>query len=225
MHAMILAAGRGERMGALTAAQPKPLLRLNGETLIARQLGRLAAAGCSDVVINLSYRGDQIRAAVGDGSRFGLKVRYSQEPATPLETAGGIIAALPLLGDAPFLLVNADVVSDFDFALLAAARRSGRDSVSGTLVLVPNPDHHPQGDYGLGPGGRLRMAEPRYTYSGIALLAPALFAGLAPGRRPLSQVFDPAIAAGRLGGLLHPGLWIDVGTPARLTAAAVAARD
>jgi MurNAc alpha-1-phosphate uridylyltransferase len=216
---MILAAGRGERMGALTAATPKPLLEIQGEPLLVRQLHRLAAAGVRRVVINLSYRGDQIRAAIGDGAAFGLDVRYSQEPATPLETAGGIVAALPLLGAAPFLLVNADVVSDFDLTRLAA---DGTADGQGTLVLVPNPAHHPDGDYGLGPDGRLTQAEPRYTYSGIARLAPALFAGLPPGRRPLSEVFDAAIAAGRLSGVLYRGLWIDVGTPARLATAAAA---
>jgi MurNAc alpha-1-phosphate uridylyltransferase len=213
---MILAAGRGERMGALTAATPKPLLDLNGESLIARQLRCLAAASVTEVVINLSYRGEQIRTAVGDGRRFGLSVRYSQEPDVPLETAGGIVAALPLLGDAPFLLINADVVCDYELARLQPGRAQGQ------LVLVPNPAHHPDGDYGLAADFRLIDAAPRYTYSGISLLAPALFADLAPGRRPLSEVFDAAIAAGQLAGVLHRGLWFDVGTPARLAEAGTA---
>ena len=221
MRAMILAAGRGQRMRELTAATPKPLLELNGESLIARQLRRLAAAGVADAVINLSYRGEQIRAAVGNGADFGLDVAYSQEPEEPLETAGGIVAALPLLGTAPFLLVNADVVSDFDLTQLALGKAKG------VLVLVPNPPHHPAGDYGLATDARLTAQAPRYTYSGISLLSPALFAGLEPGRRPLSEVFAAAIAAGELAGVLHRGLWFDVGTADRLAAAAaaLAARD
>ena len=213
MRAMILAAGRGIRMGALTATTPKPLVELEGETLIDRQLRRLAAAGVARVVINLSYLGDRIRAAVGNGDRFGLEIRYSQEPDEPLETAGGIIQALPLLGDAPFWLTNADVVSDFDFRSLA--RRDG----DGTLVLVPNPGHNPDGDYGLGDDSTVSTDPPKLTYSGMALLSPALFAGIAPGRRPLAEVLDCAIARRRLHGVVHDGLWIDVGTPERLALA------
>jgi MurNAc alpha-1-phosphate uridylyltransferase len=213
MRAMILAAGRGTRMASLTQTTPKPLLELGNESLLERQLSRLGAAGIRDVVVNLSYRGDQIRAAIGDGSRFALTVSYSEEPPEPLETAGGIIQALPLLGDEPFLVINADVVSDFDFADLA-----GRDG-TGTLVLVPNPAHHSGGDYGIDRHGVLTTDEPKWTFAGISLLSPALFAGLSPGRRPLSQVFDAAIAARQLKGLIHAGAWIDVGTPERLAAA------
>lgn len=212
MKAMILAAGRGERMGALTADTPKPLLGIDDGTLIERQLRRLAAAGIDDVVINVSWHGDRIRAALGDGRRYGLAVTYSQEPPEPLETAGGIIEALPFLGDAPFLLANADVVSDFDYGALLALRGRGH----GTLVLVPNPAHHPDGDYALGADSRVGTVGPRMTYSGISLLSPALFAGLERGRRALAPVFDRAIAAGELYGLKHEGLWIDVGTPERL---------
>lgn len=213
MRAMILAAGRGTRMASLTEAMPKPLLELGGESLLERQLRKLAAAGIRDVVINLSYRGEQIRAAIGDGRRFSLSVSYSEEPPEPLETAGGIIQALPLLGDEPFLVSNADVVSDFDFADL-----KGRDG-PGTLVLVANPAHNSGGDYAIDRHGVLTTGEPKWTFAGISLLSPALFAGLAPGRRPLSQVFDAAIAARRLTGLIHAGEWIDVGTPERLAAA------
>jgi MurNAc alpha-1-phosphate uridylyltransferase len=213
MRAMILAAGRGERMGALTAAVPKPLLELDGESLIARQLRRLAKAGVDAAVINLSYRGMQIREALGDGARFGLGIRYSQEPEPPLGPAGGIVAALPLLGEDPFLLISADVVSDFDYGRLEL------DGTLGCLALVPNPSHHPEGDYGLAADARLTPTAPRLTYSGIALLSPALFARFEPGHRGWSEVFDPAVAAGQLRGLLHTGLWIDVGTPDRLAAA------
>lgn len=217
MQAMILAAGRGTRMGRLTASTPKPLLDLDGESLIERQLRRLAAAGIVDVVINLSYRGEQIRAKLGDGARYGVRIRYSQEPDEPLETAGGIIAALPLLGDAPFLVVNADIVTDFDFAGLTA--RS-----SGTLVLVPNPLHHPAGDYGVDDNARLTHDEARYTFAGISVLSPSLFANLPPGRRPLTEVIDSGIAARTLGAVIYRGLWIDVGTPERLTLARNAVR-
>jgi MurNAc alpha-1-phosphate uridylyltransferase len=210
---MILAAGRGARMGSMTAATPKPLLQLINETLIERQLHQLAAAGIGQVVINLSYHGEQIRAVVGDGSRFSVQVIYSQEPPEPLDTAGGIVNALPLLGDEPFLVVNADVVSDFDFRQLRL-----RDE-AGTLVLVPNPAHHPGGDYGIDARGYLTSNEPKFTFAGISLLSPALFFGLAPGRRPLSRVFDDAIAAASLSGSIYSGLWLDVGTPERLAAA------
>jgi MurNAc alpha-1-phosphate uridylyltransferase len=209
MHAMILAAGRGTRMGRLTASTPKPLLDLDGESLIERHLRRLAAAGIVDIVVNLSYRSEQIRASLGDGARYGVSVRYSREPAEPLETAGGIVAALPLLGDAPFLVVNADVVTDFDFAALETES-------SGTLVLVPNPPHHPAGDYGIDNDSRLTHDEPKYTFAGISLLSPTLFTNLPRGRRPLTDVFDTGIAARTLSAVIHRGLWIDVGTPERL---------
>lgn len=210
MKAMILAAGRGERMGVLTAAAPKPLLEIAGVSLIERHLERVAASGIEDVVINLSYRGTQIRDRLEDGRRFGLSIRYSDEGEPPLETAGGIIEALPLLGDEPFLLVNADAYTDFDFAqLLVEAERS-------TLVLVPNPPHNPNGDFGLDEGGLVRSAPPLLTYAGIAVLEPALFAGLARGRRPLKPVLDAAVARRALRGFFYDGLWLDVGTPERL---------
>jgi MurNAc alpha-1-phosphate uridylyltransferase len=210
---MILAAGRGERMGALTDALPKPLLRVGPETLIERQLRQVAACGIDEVVINLSYRGEQIRAALGDGSRFGVRVAYSQEPEPPLETGGGIVEALPLLGRGPFLLVNADVVCDFELGALGPPRGHG------TLVLVPNPAHHPAGDCGLAADGRLVAAAPRLTFAGISLLDTALFAGLGRGRRSLKSVLDAAIAKGDVYGLVHSGAWLDVGTPERLAAA------
>ena len=208
-------------MGALTDSLPKPLVELNGCSLIGRQLDCLARAGVHDVVVNLSYRSDMIRDSVGDGSRYGVEVHYLEEGPEPLETAGGIINALPLVGDAPFLVVNADVVSDFGLDTLEP-----RGSL-GTLVLVPNPPHSPAGDYGLDEASLLTPEGPKYTFAGISLLAPQLFAGLAPGRRPLSQVFEAAIAARRLRGLLHEGLWFDVGTVDRLAAAsaALAARE
>ena len=247
MKAMLLAAGRGERMGPLTAEMPKPLLSLGAETLIERHLRRLAAAGFREIVINLSYRGGQIRAAIGDETPWGQSVVYSEEGEPPLETAGGIVHALPLLGDDAFLAVSTDVVTDLDFAALReAGARLGRASnatgtslrrvpdesgislgrasdglgrtpdATGHLVLVPNPPHHPDGDFGLAPDGRLSAATPRYTFSGIAVLHPVLFRGLAPGIRPLRDVLHPAVRRGALLGEVFDGLWRDVGTPERL---------
>lgn len=209
---MLLAAGRGERMGALTAEVPKPLLTVGDQTLIERHVARLAASGVADIVVNLSYRGAQIRAALGDGGRYGARIVYSEEGEPPLETAGGIVHALELLGSAPFLLVNADVLTDFDPATL-------RDAPESTLVLVPNPPHNARGDFGLDAAGYVSQQGPLLTYGGIAKLDPELFAGFAPGRRPLKPVLDAAIERRRLKGLRYEGRWLDVGTPERLAAA------
>jgi len=213
MKAMILAAGRGERMGSLTANEPKALLAVDGVPLIERHLARLAASGVVDVVINLSYRGAQIRSRLGDGRHLGATITYSEEGEPPLETGGGIVRALPWLGS-PFLLLNSDVYTDLDFAAFRAhaARRS-------TLLLVPNPAHNPAGDFGLDENGVVTQLEPRLTYGGVAVLDASLFAGLAPGRRPLKPVLDAAIARGALLGQFYDGVWIDVGTPERLEAA------
>ena len=206
---MILAAGRGERMGALTAALPKPLLPMGRMTLIEHHLQRLAACGIHEIVINLSYLGAQIRSQLGDGERWRVQIQYSEEGEPPLETGGGIIRALPLLGSAPFLLINSDVFTDFDLGMLTEAVRS-------TLVLVPNPVHHPQGDFGLDTSGRLSTVPPLLTYAGIAVLDPALFATFAPGRQPLKPILDAAIARRELHGLRYDGSWMDIGTPERL---------
>ena len=216
---MILAAGRGERMGPLIAVHPKPLLSVGGVALIEHHVARLTAFGVHEIVVNLSYRGAEIRDYLGDGKRFGATIAYSEEGEPPLETAGGIVHALPLLGAAPFLLVNSDVFTDFDYRTLAAAQ-------SPTIVLVQNPEHNARGDFGLDAAGRVR-AEPRsYTYAGIGVLDPTLFATFEPGRRPLKPVLDAAIARGELRGLRFEGLWIDVGTPERLEAArAIASRE
>jgi MurNAc alpha-1-phosphate uridylyltransferase len=213
---MLLAAGRGERMGRLTSDQPKPLLRVGNQSLIERNLTQLAAAGIADVVVNLSYGARQIRTLLGDGERFALRIVYSEEPEPPLEAAGGIVNALSLLGSGPFLLVNSDVVSDVDLAELIAVGRP-------ELVLVPNPPHHPLGDFGLAADGRLSSAEPKLTYAGIAVLDSSMFDGLEPGRRPLKPTLDAAIERGTLFGRLHAGFWLDVGTPERLQQARVLA--
>jgi MurNAc alpha-1-phosphate uridylyltransferase len=217
---MILAAGRGERMRSLTAAEPKPLLEIvAGVSLIERHVARLAASGFREIVVNLSYRGAQIRERLGGGERFGVAIEYSEEGEPPLETAGGIVQALPLLGDGPFLLVNSDVFTDVPFDDL-------RDTVSGsTLVLVPNPAHNADGDFGLDEHGVVTAGGPRLTYGGIAVLATSLFDRLAPGRRPLKPVLDASIARGELRGQFYDGVWIDVGTPERLAEARRAARE
>jgi MurNAc alpha-1-phosphate uridylyltransferase len=211
---MILAAGRGERMGSLTTHTPKPLLEVAGETLIGRQLRALADAGLHEVVINLAYRGEMIRQALGDGGQWGVNIRYSDEGPEPLETAGGIIHALPLLGTEPFVLVSSDVVHDLDLNVLRSS-----EGTLGCLVMVPNPSHHPDGDFGLNDHGRITHVPPRLTFSGMAVLDPALFEGFEPGVRPLREILRPAIARNELAGIFHGGLWMDVGTPHRLQAA------
>jgi MurNAc alpha-1-phosphate uridylyltransferase len=214
---MILAAGRGERMGALTATQPKPLLTVGERSLIEHHVVRLAASGIVELVINLSYRGAAIREHLGDGSRYGVSIAYSEEGEPPLETAGGIVQALPLLGSEPFLLVNSDVYTDFDFRILTERPRVP------ALVLVPNPAHHQRGDFGIDAAGMVSAKPPLSTYAGIAVFDPRGFAGLAPGRRPLKPWLDEAIARRELIGLRFSGRWLDVGTPERLAEARAAA--
>ena len=211
MKTMLLAAGRGERMRPLTDQCPKPLLPVAGKPLIVHHLERLAAAGFTDVVINLSWLGEQIAAALGDGSRYGVGISYSREPWPALETGGGIFNALPLLGTEPFLLVNGDVYCDVDFGSLQLAPQD-----LGQLVLVPNPAHHPQGDFCLQAGRIVEQGGERLTYAGIAVLRAELFAGAQAGRFPLLPWLNQARGAGRLGGQRHSGRWLDIGTPERL---------
>jgi len=209
---MLLAAGRGERMRPLTDHQPKPLLQVAGKPLIAWHLDRLVKGGFRDVVINVSWLGEQIVTALGDGSSYGVRIAWSREPWPALETGGGIANALSLLGDGAFLLVNSDVYTDIDFASLKIAPGD-----LAQLVLVPNPVHHPQGDFWLDGNGRIGSdGVERLTYSGVALLRPELFAGAGPGRFPLLPWLLKALEAGRLGGQKHVGRWLDVGTPERL---------
>ncbi len=213
MKAMLLAAGRGRRMGELTDACPKPLLEVGGRPLIERNLLALADAGIRDVVINLSYLGAQIENALGDGRRLGVSIEYSREPEPPLETAGGIVQALPRLGNGPFMLLNADVLTNFPLATLADRRQ--------TLVMVPNPPHNPDGDFFVGADGVVVPAASgeKLTFSGLSVLDTTMFDGLAPGPRSLKSVLDVAIANGALRALVHRGLWLDVGTPGRLAEA------
>lgn len=218
VRAMILAAGRGERMRPLTDHIPKPLLPVAGTTLIEHAIARLARAGVRELVINLGYRGAQIREHLGDGAAHGVRIVYSDEGDPPLETGGGIFRALPLLGDAPFVLANADVYADVDFAPLAARARDFGSRDLGHLVLVPNPEHRAEGDFGL-EGGRARNdGGSRLTYSGIAILRPQLFLDCEDGRFPLAPLLRQAAARDQLSARRHDGLWSDVGTPERLAA-------
>ena len=210
---MILAAGRGERMRPLTDHTPKPLLPVRGQPLIVWHLERLARSGVREVVINIAWLAERLRAALGDGSAWGLVIRYSDEGAEALETGGGIFRALPWLGSEPFLVVNGDVYTDFDFAAL---RIDGEAWAQ--LLLVPNPVHRPDGDFALEHGRVLEHGSARWTYAGIGLYRPQLFHDCQPGRFPLLPLLRRAIAAGRLHGQLYLGPWSDVGTPERLVA-------
>lgn len=207
---MILAAGRGNRMRPLTDHTPKPLLKAGDKPLIVYHIERLAAAGIHDLVINHAHLGEQIEAALGDGSQFGVCIRYSPEPQA-LETGGGIFAALPLLGAAPFLVINGDVWTDID---LATIRPTSSDLAH--LVLVDNPSHNPDGDFALTEGRVHPDGAPRLTFSGIGVYDPALFAGCSSGAFPLAPLLREAMRVGRVGGQHHRGHWIDIGTPARL---------
>ena len=213
MKAFIRAAGRGERMRPLTDHTPKPLLVAGGKPLIVWHLERLAAAGFREVVINHAHLGAHIEQALGDGSCWGLHIRYSPEPPGALETAGGIASALPLLGDQPFLVVNGDIYCDFDFG-----RFSGSTATGAHLVMVANPAHHAGGDFSLD-GERVIYAngEQTLTYAGIGIFSPSFFAGVLPGTvMKLRPLLDAAIAAGTLTGERFAGRWVDVGTPQRL---------
>lgn len=213
VKAMILAAGRGQRLAPLTDTLPKPLVEVAGVTLIERHVLRLAAAGMRELVINVSHLGHLIEAHLGDGGRLGVSIRYSREPDGPLETGGGIARALPLLGDAPFVLVNADVWTDFAFDF------QPRRADPAHLVLIPNPVHHPRGDFSLA-GDRARRDEPRtHTYAGLGVFTPGLFAGRGDGPFPLAPLLFELGAAGRLGAEVHAGRWFDIGTHERLAEA------
>ena len=215
MKAMILAAGRGERLLPLTESIPKPLVEVAGQTLLGRHLERLARAGFTHAVINVSHLAEKIVARFGDGSREGIRIEWSHE-AAPLETAGGIAQARPLLGPAPFLLVNADIWCDYTFSRLRGFNLGKHLS---HLVLVPNPPQHTAGDFSLDNSVVGNAPSPRYTYAGIAVISPRLVAGVAAGRKaPLAPLWRAAAARGEVTGELHEGHWSDVGTPERLCA-------
>lgn len=215
MKVMILAAGYGKRMLPLTETTPKPLLKAGAHSLIEWQILKLANAGFRDLVINLHHLGEQIPAALGTGERWDVSIEYSRE-AELLETAGGIIKALPLLGDEPFLIVNGDVWTDYDFSRLRSALKP---DLLAHLVLVPNAEHHPAGDFHLSADGLLNTVnEPRLTYSGISVLHPQLFAGLPVQRLALAPVLREAMARQQVSGELFSGDWQDIGSPQRLEA-------
>ncbi|QQS53883.1 MAG: nucleotidyltransferase family protein [Candidatus Competibacteraceae bacterium] len=212
MKAMILAAGRGERMRPLTDHTPKPLLPIAGRPLVVHQLTALRAAGITELVINTGHLGAQLAAALGDGGAWGLRIVYSPEPPDALETGGGILRALPLLGPQPFLVVNGDLWTDYPFACLPAATVG-----LAHLVLVDNPPHHPGGDFALRVNGQVEeVGAARLTFSGISVLRPELFAGCAPGRFPLGPLLRWAMAEGQVTGEHYRGGWRDIGTPQRL---------
>lgn len=231
-RALLLAAGRGERMLPLTRDQPKPLLVAGGRPLIEWHLDALARAGFRRVVVNVAYLADRFEPLLGDGSRWGLAIEYSHEGEEPLETGGGMLHALDLLGHAPFAAVNADIWTDFDYGWLRVPPEGLAD-----LVLVDNPDHHPRGDFHLDVRGRVHAdGEPRLTFAGIGRYRPALLdrweqscaapVPLAGGRPrfPLAPLLRRAMVSGAVGGCHHRGRWTDAGTPARLAALDAALR-
>lgn len=222
MLAMILAAGRGERMRPLTDHTPKPLLRAGGKPLIVWHIERLVKAGITELVINHAHLGAQIEQALGDGRQFGATIHYSRE-STALETAGGIACALPLLApspggeEMPFAVINGDIWCDYDFTrlpALAAQMRHHQDALH--LVLTDNPAHHPNGDFGLR-DRRITDLAPKLTFSGIGIYQPALFSAIPRGSKAaLAPLLREQIALGKASGEHHRGLWVDVGTPQRL---------
>jgi N-acetyl-alpha-D-muramate 1-phosphate uridylyltransferase len=225
VKAMILAAGVGERMRPLTDHTPKPLLLVAGIPLIEHHIRRLAQAGFAELVINVSHLAQQITEYCGDGSRWGVSISYSAE-ALPLETAGGIVNALGLLGEAPFLVVNGDIWIDYPFGRLADYLP--RAPATAHLVMVGNPPQHPRGDFALDAQGWVRELEPHavgLTYAGVGIYTRAFFAGMQPGKMPLRPLLDAAIRRGCLSGEYHAGSWEDVGTPERLQALDAAVRS
>lgn len=213
MKAMILAAGRGERMRPLTDHTPKPLLKVGGKPLIVWHLQRLVAAGFEDIVINHAHLGQQIETALGDGSEWGVRIRYSPEKVA-LETAGGIANAMPLLGEAPFLVVNGDVFTDVDYRAL---QLTAPDLAH--LVMVDNPAQHPAGDFALQDGRLSADGTEKLTFSGVGIYHPALFVGIERGApAKLAPLLKAAMADGLVSGTHHRGIWHDIGTPERLQA-------
>lgn len=211
MQAMILAAGRGERLRPLTDTTPKPLLEVQGQPLIVHHLKRLRAAGFTRIVINVAWLADRITQRLGDGSAYGVEIHYSEEPEGALETGGGILKALPLLGDRPFLVVNGDIYTDFPFSTLRKVLPAGDLA---HLVMVSNPAHHSRGDFFLDEGHRLHAdGAPRLTYSGIGVHRPEFFKDCPAGKFPMLPWWQKAMRAGRVSGERYDGLWRDIGTP------------
>ncbi len=213
MHALIFAAGRGERMRPLTDITPKPLLEVGGKRLIEWHLEKLAAAGVRNVVINTSHLAEQFPAALGDGSRWNLHIDYAYEGPTPLETGGGMLNALPLLGAAPFIAVNGDIWTNFDFSTLLHNPHG-----LAHLVMIDNPVHHLQGDFVLRDELLHNETSPRLTFAGIGVYCPALLAECKPGIFSIVPSLRAAMHDGAVSGEHFRGRWTDVGTPERLAA-------
>lgn len=212
MKAMIFAAGRGERMRPLTDHAPKPLLKAGGKALIEHTILQLVAAGFTDIVINTAHLGEQLPKALGNGGQWGAKISYSHEGSQALETAGGIVHALPLLGEQPFLAVSGDIATDFDFAKLRKPPTALMH-----LVLVNNPAHHAEGDFHLAANGQLsNTPETKLTYSGIGVFHPELFRHLPAGIRKLRPLIEQCILDNQASGEYFTGFWMDIGTPERL---------
>lgn len=212
MKAMILAAGRGERLRPLTDDLPKPLLPIAGRPLIEYHLMNFARAGIREVIINHGRLGHLIENALGDGARYGVSIHYSAEGEHPLETGGGLLKALPLIGERPFAVVNADLWTDYPYSRFQSEARG-----LAHIVLVPNPPHHPDGDFCLMPDKRVgNEGVDRYTYGGMAVLHPQLFADCRPGRFQLGPLLHHAADRGVVTGEAYEGVWIDVGAPERL---------
>jgi len=211
MKAMILAAGRGQRMMPLTQAMPKPMLKVQNKPLIEHHVNNLKAAGITDIVINLAWHGDKIKAYFKDGSEFGVNIVYSQEVEGGLETAGGIIQALPLLGES-FIVINGDVFTDYDVSSLVQLHLQSGEA---HLVLIENPPHNLDGDFTL---SHLSPDSQKYTFSGISRYQADFFNGLEPGIRPLGPLLREKLSKHLVSTELYIGNWDDIGTPARLTA-------
>lgn len=208
---MILAAGRGERMRPLTDVLPKPLLEVAGKALIVYQIEALEAAGINEIVINTGHLGEQIQYELGTGSSYGVDIFYSDEGENILETAGGIIQALPLLGDDPFIVTNADIFTDFDYQILTE-----EPDFDAHLILVNNPAHNLKGDFALENGRIIEQGSQKLTYSGISIFHPHFFEKCNPGRAPLAPLLHQAAQEKRLSGQHFTGTWSDIGTPSRL---------
>jgi N-acetyl-alpha-D-muramate 1-phosphate uridylyltransferase len=221
MKSMILAAGRGERMRPLTDTLPKPLLAAGGKSLLEHHIEALVKAGLRDIVINLAWKGEMISAALGDGARFGVRIVYSDEGDAALETGGGVFKALPLLGTEPFAVISGDVWTDYP---LSHAVTALAPTDVAHFVVVPNPDFHSRGDFGLREGRMVDDGE-RYTYANIGVFRPEFFAGCKAGRFALAPLMFEWIAKGRVSGELYEGGWCNVGTPAQLAELDASLRD
>ncbi|WP_199610829.1 N-acetylmuramate alpha-1-phosphate uridylyltransferase MurU [Flocculibacter collagenilyticus] len=218
MKAMILAAGRGERLRPLTDYCPKPLVEAGGQSLIEYHLERLAAAGIKEIIINISWLGDIIQNYLGNGKQFGVKIRYSNEGEHALETAGGIANALSLLGNEPFIVINSDIWTDFDFASLVNKVKVDANTTMAHLVMVNNPEHNPNGDFSIDDDRLTLLGSSPLTFSGIGVYHPALFKNLSANKAALGPLLKTWAEQNKISAEKYSGHWYDIGTPARLNA-------